>query len=123
MWQDALSENVILRSMVPHQPLQLHSQHQCRGCAGGESGLLGELIDVARLLAQRVKSLRSFSSSDSWLCVATGLPAAESEIFEYIGAVTHQPRAVPQERIGPFRGLREDAPGNDEDFTALVAGK
>ena len=55
MWQSALSENVILRSVVPHQALQLEGEHNRRGGAGGESRVLGELVDVAGLLAHGLK--------------------------------------------------------------------
>jgi hypothetical protein len=52
IWK-VLPENVILRSMVPHQPLELHRQHQGRDGAGGKIGRLGELIDVTSLFAER----------------------------------------------------------------------
>ena len=91
--------------------------------AGGKPGLLGELVDVASLLAQGGEQ-SAFILVERHLALQRDCClASQAEILEDVGAVAHQPRPVSQERVGTLAGWREDAPGNDEDLPSLVGGK
>src|SRR5918994_795365 len=54
----------------------------------------------------------------------SGAPAAaETEVFENVGAVAHQSCTVSEERVRACRCFGKNAPGNDEDLPSLVGGE